>query len=128
MNKTLLTLAALTLSTGMALADTKPSIWDPSTGMVVPVDQIDFANTDAADMVAMLAEMRAMGAEHRQEAQAMMQQHMQEMTPEARAELQAAMQQEMQAMQQNGTMSGGNMGNMGGNGGGMGGNGMGGNN
>ncbi len=124
MNKTLLTLAALTLGTGLgaslALADTPPSVYDPVTGVVMPIDQIDFSQLDAAQIAAVIAEMQAMRDEHRAQAEETMRARMQEMTPEARAEMRAAMQQEMQDMQNN--MGGGAGGGMGGGaGGGMGG-------
>ncbi len=124
MNKTLLTLAALTLGTSMALADTPPSVYDPVTGVVMPIDQIDFSQMDAAEIAAVIAEMQAMRDEHRAQAEETMRARMQEMTPEARAEMRAAMQQEMQDMQDMQNMgqnagAGGGMG--GGAGGGMGG-------
>jgi len=107
MKKTRLTLAALTLGTSMAFAATPHSVYNPATGIVMPMDQIDFSQLDAGQMAEIIAEMRAMAAEHRAQAQQVLQAHMQEMTPEARAERRAAMQQKMQ-------QNGGNGGGMGG--------------
>ena len=113
MNKALLTLAALTLSTGFAFADAAPSVTDPVSGMEMPINQIDFSQLTAEQMAALISEMQAMSGEHRQQAQEMMQAQMQEMSPEAMAELRAAMQQEMQnnGGMGNGSMDNGSMGN-----------------